>query len=115
MWAYRPLNQELQKTHGENLLANDIGYLNYERSEVGGLWRILTILGGEIQLNSSPGFVEGLLGVRRLTTTCGAGTACAAVSTHSASVLSQEEHSLDRTCVGELQLMVPSRPLLPSP
>ena len=68
----------------------------------------MTRIGDEIHMQSSRGYVEGLLQILGLTRANGTdttGSTITKVTLDMGDTLSQKDHSLFRTCVGKLQLM----------
>jgi hypothetical protein len=104
---------KLRKILGDNFLVEYTGSLNHEGSRLEFLGRTMTMIGDEIRMKSSKGYVDGLLQILGLTRANGTdttGSSTTKVTLDMDDVVSPESHSLYRTCVGKLQFMVPIRP-----
>ena len=96
--------ESFRKTLGENFIVKDVGSLNKELAEVGFLGRLLTRNGDSIHIRSSLGYIEGLLDILKLSKANSVETTGPNVMKRSLdadTVLSPQDHSLYRTCVGE--------------
>ena len=104
--------EELRKILGGSFVVKDIGDLSNEGSQLDFLGRTLTRNGDEVHVKGSPNYTHGRLEILHRTRangseTTGSNTAKLSVDTDNA--LTLEAHSLYRTCVGKLQLLVPIR------
>ena len=99
--------EKLRAMLGDNFLVTDIGNVHQERSKLAFLGRASTRVGDEVHVHSSRGYNDGLLEILRLSRANGSETTGASttpVTFYLDSARTPEEHSLCRTCVGNLQM-----------